>query len=105
MSLREKLLDALIDGHLGKGIVVTRQELIVHFPEEPVTYTGVFLSNSEIKTGSHSPTYEHFTIRAGRGRYRIHPQALFERMRERHILKDDEHPSNGFMTCSRENDP
>ena len=86
MSLREKLLDGIIDGKLGTGIIVTRQELINAFPEEPQTYSGVFLSNSEMETGHHSPTYDHFTIRVSRGRYRIHPQALIDRMRERRLI-------------------
>lgn len=83
MSLREKLLDGMIDGNIGIGIIVTRQELMKAFPEEPQTYTGVFLSNSEMTTGMHSPTYDHFTERMSRGRYRIHPMALAKRMKER----------------------
>jgi len=83
MSLREKFLDALIDGRIGRNGVVSRKELMTFFHEEKKTYTGVFLSNSEMQTGQHSPTYEHFTVRVGKGVYRVHHRALSERRRER----------------------
>jgi hypothetical protein len=59
MSLRERFLDALIDGHLGRDGLVSRAEFMALFPQEKKTYTGVFLSNSEMRTGHHSPTYHH----------------------------------------------
>jgi hypothetical protein len=82
MSLREELLDEIIAGKLGNNGVVTRQEIINHFPNYPETYTGVFLSNSEMDTGQHSPTYEKFTQRIDRGVYQIHPNAINERRNE-----------------------
>lgn len=33
MSLRTKVLDALIDGHVGKGLIVTRQAVIQLFSD------------------------------------------------------------------------
>lgn len=57
MSLRTKVLDALIDGHVGKGLIVTRQAVIQLFSDVAKTCTGVFLSNSEMTTGVSSPTY------------------------------------------------
>ena len=87
MTLRKRFLDAMIDGQLGKGLIVTRQEFMQFFSKENPATTGVFLSNSEINTGAiHSPTYKHFTMRIDEGAYRIHPQALQERMRKREIL-------------------
>lgn len=83
MSLRTNVLDAVIDGHLGKGLVVTRQAVIQFFSDVAESYTGVFLSKSEMTTGVSSPTYDHFTQRIGVGTYRIHPQALLDRMTER----------------------
>lgn len=84
MTLRERLLDAMLDGEFGNGLVVTRQELIHHFHDVNEATTGVFLSNSEITTGApHSPTYTHFTQRLSEGRYRIHPHALCERLAQR----------------------
>lgn len=84
MHLRQKILDAVLDGKLGVGVVVTRKELIAHFPDVPDSYTGVVLSNAEMDTGTHSPTWEHYTHRIRRGEYRISPTALAERLRERH---------------------
>lgn len=84
MTLRERLLDAMLDGKIGNGLIVTRQELISHFADVNSATTGVFLSNSEMTTGvSHSPTYTHFTQRVSEGRYRIHPSALVERLAQR----------------------
>lgn len=87
MTLRNRFLDAMIDGEIGNGLVVKRQELIRHFPDINEQTTGCFLSNSEIATGTpHSPMYQHFTMRISEGTYRIHPQALFDRMRERELI-------------------
>ena len=84
MGLRERLLDALIAGQIGHGIVVTRQEFIQHFSDVGEGYTGVLLSNAEITTAPpHSPTYKYFTIRLRKGVYLIHPNAILERMQER----------------------
>lgn len=84
-SLKTDVLDAIIDGKLGNGIVVTRKEVINAFPNRPESYTGVILSNSEVDA-DHSDWYERFAIRVADGTYRIHPQALLERMRERKLI-------------------
>jgi hypothetical protein len=87
MTLRNRFLDSIIDGHLGNGITVTRQQFIQFFQDQNPSTTGCFLSNSEIVTGSpHSPHYSHFTIRISDGVYRIHPGALQNRMQERGML-------------------
>lgn len=82
MSLREELLDEIIAGNIGDNGVVSRRELMNHFSGHPETYTGVFLSNSEMETAQHSPTYEKFTQRLDRGVYQIHPDAISERRSE-----------------------
>ena len=82
MSLREELLDEIIAGNIGNNGIVSRQKIINHFPHHPETYTGVFLSNSEMETGQHSPTYEKFTQRIDTGIYQIHQDALNERRNE-----------------------
>tara|TARA_B100001063_G_C16683078_1_gene512879 strand:+ start:127 stop:399 length:273 start_codon:yes stop_codon:yes gene_type:complete len=87
MTLRTRFLDAIIDGELGNGLVVTRQEFINYFSDENPKTTGCFLSNSEIDTGQpHSPMYSHFTLRVDEGVYRVHPGALNARMVDRKIL-------------------
>jgi len=82
MSLREEIIDAVIDGRLGADGIVTRQDVIGFFPEHEQNYTGVVLSNSEVNR-DHSPTYKNFTIRVGRGEYKIHRQIIAERRLER----------------------
>ena len=82
ISLREEIIDALIDGNIGCNGVVTRQEVIRYFQNRPQSYTGVILSNSEIHR-DHSPTYESFTQRVSKGRYRIHPGIIAQRKTDR----------------------
>ncbi len=82
MSLREEIIDAVIDGHIGQNGVVTRQEVIRYFRNHRESYTGVILSNSEMNR-DHSPTYETFTERVGKGRYRIHPAIIARRRVDR----------------------
>lgn len=86
MSLRSDLVDAFIGGLIGNGTDFTRQEVISAFPNLSPNYTRCFLSNSEMRTGQHSPTYRHFTVRVARGVYRVHPAALQARMQERALL-------------------
>ncbi|MFV7771608.1 hypothetical protein [Shewanella marisflavi] len=84
LSLKERFLDAMIDGKIGRGLVVTREEFMAYFDKDNSNTTGCFLSNSEVKTGAvHSPTYDHFTQRIGDGTYRILPKALEIRLERR----------------------
>jgi hypothetical protein len=85
MTLRERFLDALIDGRLGNDGVVTRREFMLYFSNENPLTTGCFLSNSEMTSGAvHSPNYTHFTKRVRKGVYRVNEQVIAERQRERH---------------------
>jgi hypothetical protein len=87
MTLRNRFLDAIIDGDLGNGITITRQEFMQFFSNENPATTGCFLSNSEMVTGApHSPNYTHFTLRISEGRYYVHPGAIQVRMIERGLL-------------------
>jgi len=84
MTLKNSLLDAIIDGKIGHGITISREDFINYFSNVNSDTTGCFLSNSEIKTGlPHSPTYDHFTIRKSLGVYYIHPLSILNRMQER----------------------
>lgn len=83
VSLKNQLLDAVLDGRLGRGLIVTRQDVIQAFPDEAESYTSVLLSNAEMETATHSPTWDKFTQRVDRGVYRIHPEALGKRLAER----------------------
>jgi hypothetical protein len=86
MSLRERVLDALIDGELGRGLIVTRQDLMHYFAKENPATTGVLLSHSESDFGAlQRPTHSQFTRRVAEGVYRISPAALAARMQERNL--------------------
>jgi hypothetical protein len=77
MTLRERFLDALRDGRIGKDGIVTRREFMTYFSDENPQTTGCFLSNSEMTTGAvHSPNYNHFTIRLRKGVYRVHEEVI-----------------------------
>lgn len=85
-SLRNALLDAVIDGTFGKGIVVTVSELKAKFGggEYRENYLNTFLANSEM--GALTAGYRRFTIRIDEGVYQIHPVELLYRMRDRGLV-------------------
>jgi hypothetical protein len=86
LSLADRFFDASIDGLLGTGLQVTRQQFMKFFSELPVNSSGTFLSNSEISSAN-TPTYRKITLRVTDGVYRIHPEALLERMKQRGLIQ------------------
>jgi len=82
MSLRTKVIDAVLDDHIGQNNIVSRREVIDFFPNYSNSYAGVILSNSEMNR-DHSPNYQSFTTRIGRGQNRIHQDILNMRQKER----------------------
>lgn len=86
LSLADRFLDASIDGLLGTGLQVTRQQFMKFFSELPANSSGTVLSNSEINSAN-TPTYRKITIRVSDGVYIIHPEALLERMKQHHLIK------------------
>ena len=87
--IHDQLLDAVLDGQIGKGLIVTRQEVINFFDNVKKSYTGVLLSNSEMETSDHSPTWRKYTRRISEGVYRIHPIALANRLRGRKVKEPE----------------
>lgn len=84
-ALREQILNAVIDGELGDGLVVTRKQVMEKFKGKfEDSYLSVILSNSEM--GAKTSGYPPFTIKHGRGKYRIHPVELLYRMRDRGMI-------------------
>lgn len=85
-SLRNLLLDAVIDGNFGNGIVVSTAELKAKFAGGDFSdnYLSTFLSSSEV--GALTSGYHRFTIRIDEGRYQIHPVELLFRMRDRELV-------------------
>ncbi len=43
MSLKNRFLDALINGDLGNGITISRQEFMQYFSDDHESFTGCFL--------------------------------------------------------------
>lgn len=83
MSLRTDIIDDFIDGRIGNGKVITRQEIMRRYKGGYAeNYLAVILSNSEISR-NHSPTYKDFTIRVSDGVYKIHPEIIERRKKER----------------------
>jgi hypothetical protein len=84
-SLRNVVLDAVIDGTFGKGIVVSVSELKAKFGADySENYLNTFLANSEM--GALTAGYRRFTIRVDEGVYQIHPVELLYRMRDRELV-------------------
>lgn len=84
-SLRNVVLDAVIDGTFGNGIVVSVSELKAKFGGDySENYLNTFLANSEI--GALTAGYRRFTIRIDEGVYQIHPVELLYRMRDRGLV-------------------
>lgn len=84
-ALREQILNAVIDGELGDGLVVTRQQVMEKFKGKfSDNYLSVILANSEM--GAKTSGYPPFTIRIDEGKYRIHAVELLYRMRDRGMI-------------------
>jgi hypothetical protein len=84
-TLRVSIIDAVIDGTLGNGIVVTRQQVMSEFNGKFADkYLSVILSNSEIDANQKG--YRPFTIRIDEGKYQIHPLELLYRMHDRKLV-------------------
>ena len=88
MSLREDLLDGIINGKIGRGLVVTRKEFVEYFARSQYSekYISSFLSDSELGS-KHSTSYEKFTMQVEEGKYCIDPFAVFQRMKDRGMIK------------------
>ena len=83
--LRNLLLDAVIDGEFGSGIVVSVADLKTTFAGKfKEKKLDTFLSNSEM--GALTSGYHRFTIRIDKGLYQIHPVELLYRMRDRKLV-------------------
>ena len=84
-TLRKSIIDGVIDGTLGSGIVVTRQQVMSEFNGKfKDNYLSVILSNSEMDANQKG--YRPFTIRIAEGKYQIHPVELLYRMRDRKLI-------------------
>lgn len=82
MTLKEKFLNAVMDGELGllseHGAIVTLAEFKQYFKDIETDYVNSFMPAAVIETGQYSATHTRFLFRVRRGVYRVHPDALTE---------------------------
>lgn len=82
MTLKEKFLNAVMDGELGTlsdfGAIVTLAEFKLYFKDIETDYVNSFMPAAVIETGQYSATHTRFLFRVRRGVYRVHPDALAE---------------------------
>lgn len=80
MSLKERFLEAVRAGRLGKvtgrGTIVTVPEFKAYFNDISRCYVGSFLAAAAIEKGRYSITPTQYVFRVSSGVYRVHPDAL-----------------------------
>ncbi|PKO38971.1 MAG: hypothetical protein CVU31_17940 [Betaproteobacteria bacterium HGW-Betaproteobacteria-4] len=91
-TLKDKILDAAIDGIIGKkkypaGIRLNTKTLIQYFlsGDHKASYLKSFLANSEMNSKT---DYYKFVVRipTSKGEYVIHPNEILAKMQERQIV-------------------
>ena len=82
MTLKEKFLNAVMDGELGLlsdfGAVVTLADFKQYFKDIETDYVNSFMPAAVIEAGQYTATHTRFLFRVKRGVYRVHPDALAE---------------------------
>ena len=84
MQLKEKFLNAVISGELGKvdgrGHIVKLKEFKNYFRDIKTDYINSFLPAATIEIGQHSMSHTKYLFRIERGTYRVHPDAIEEQI-------------------------
>lgn len=96
MQMKERFLNAVISGELGKqdefGVVVTLKEFKSYFSDMQTGYINSFLPAAVIETGQYSVTNTKYVFRLKSGVYRVHPQAIAEQIKlneqKRNIIEE-----------------
>jgi len=82
MTLKERFLDAVSNGHLGEvddfGVVVSLKQFKTYFSDVKSDYINSFLPAAVIEIGQQSTTHTKYVFRVRKGLYRVHPDALQE---------------------------
>lgn len=80
MSLKDRFLEAVIAGKLGKvtefGTIVMVPEFKACFNDISDCYASSFLPAAAIEKGRHRLTQTQYVFRVSSGVYRVHPDAL-----------------------------
>ena len=96
MQMKERFLNAVISGELGKedefGVVVTLKEFKRYFCDLQTGYINSFLPAAVIETGQYHATNTKYLFRIRNGVYRVHPQAIDEQIKlneqKRNIIEE-----------------
>lgn len=101
MTLKERLLNAVIQGELGKkdaqGITITVHDFKSRFKDMDTGYLTSFLPASVIENGQHHITHTKFLFRVSKGIYRIHPDAIHEQIEKNIMSRTDYYPGDSFI--------
>ena len=84
MQMKERFLNAIITGELGKqsefGVLVTLKEFKSYFSDINSAYVNSFLPAAVIEPGQYNISYTRYIFRVKKGLYRVHPQAIEEQI-------------------------
>lgn len=85
MQLKERFLNAIISGELGRqdefGVIVTLKEFKNYFSGMQTGYVNSFLPAAVIEFGQASTSNTKFVFRLRNGIYRVHPQAIADQIK------------------------
>lgn len=85
MQMKERFLNAIISGALGKpdefGVIVELSEFKEYFSDIQTLYINSFLPAAVIETGQFSISHTKYIFRIKKGVYRVHPDAIKEQIR------------------------
>lgn len=98
MPMKERFLNAVIAGELGKqddfGVIVTLKEFKCYFRDMKSGYINSFLPAAVIETGQYTPTNTRYVFRIKSGVYRVHPYAIAEQIKlneqKRHDIEEQQ---------------
>ena len=80
MQMKERFLNAIISGELGKpvdfGVIVKLTEFKKYFSDIQTLYINSFLPAAVIETGQYHATHTKYLFRIKKGIYRVHPHAI-----------------------------
>ena len=102
MQMKERFLNAIIAGELGKqsdfGVIVTLKEFKQYFRDRQTGYVNSFLPAAVIETGQYSATNTKYVFRVRDGVYRVHPQAIADQIKlNEQRRKDIEEPCGLYV--------
>jgi len=85
MQLKERFLNAIISGELGRtddeGVIVETGEFKKYFSDIKSDYVNSFLPAVTIEKGRCSISHTKYLFRIRKGTYRVHPDAIKEQIR------------------------